>query len=94
VLGAPTVLGGLHPLGLYAASLIKAFKPPVKYAAVLSSYGWGGGAVKQALDILSPTKVDVIGSIDVHGRPTDADLAKARDLGKAMAQKVMPRPTE
>jgi flavorubredoxin len=94
VLGAPTVLGGLHPLGLYAASLIKAFKPPVKFAAVVSSYGWGGGAVKQALDILGPMKVEVIGTVDVHGRPSDVEIEKARELGKAMAQKVMPRPME
>ncbi len=92
VLGAPTVLGGLHPLALYAAALVKAFKPPVKFAVVLSSFGWGGGAVRQALDMLGPMKVEVLGTIDSHGKPTDVDMEKARELGKAMAQKVMPRP--
>ena len=92
VLGAPTVLGGLHPQGLYAAALVKAFKPPAKYAVVLSSFGWGGGAVKQALDILGPTKIEVLGAVEVNGRPMETDLQKAEELGKLMASKVKERP--
>jgi len=88
VLGAPTVLGGLHPQGLYAASLVRVLRPPAKYAAVLSSYGWGGGAVKQALEILGPTKMEAVGAVDVHGHPTDEDLRKVEDLAKLLAEKV------
>ncbi len=92
VLGAPTVLGALHPLGLYAASIIKEFKPPAKFAVVLSSYGWGAGAVRQAQEMLGPMKIELLGSVEVKGRPTEIELEKARMLGKAMAQKVAPRP--
>ena len=88
VLGAPTVLGGLHPQGLYAASLVKVLRPPAKYAAVLSSYGWGGGAVKQALEILAPTKIEAVGAVDVHGYPTAQDLKKVEELAQLLAAKV------
>lgn len=45
ILGTPTVLAGAHPLGMYAAYLAKVLRPPAKFAVVLSSYGWGGGAI-------------------------------------------------
>ncbi|MGQ9597692.1 MAG: FprA family A-type flavoprotein [Thermoproteota archaeon] len=39
VLGTPTVLGGAHPLVVYATYLVKALRPPFKFAAILGSYG-------------------------------------------------------
>ncbi|HTY46515.1 MAG TPA: FprA family A-type flavoprotein [Methanomassiliicoccales archaeon] len=92
VLGAPTVLGQLHPLGLYAAAVVKAFKPPARFGVLLSSYGWGGGAAKQATEILGQTKIQLIGALDINGRPSDADLQKAAELGKLMAGNVKERP--
>jgi len=92
VLGSPTVLGGLHPQALYAASLVKVLKPPAKFAAVLSSYGWGGGAVKQALEILGPTNIEAVGAVDVNGYPTPEDLKKVEELGKLLAGKVKAQP--
>jgi flavorubredoxin len=88
VLGSPTVLNGLHPQALYAASLVKVLRPPAKYAAVLSSFGWSGGAVKQALEILGPTKIEAVGAVDVNGRPTADDLKKVEELAKNLAAKV------
>ncbi|MEW6003356.1 MAG: FprA family A-type flavoprotein, partial [Nitrospirota bacterium] len=67
VLGAPTVLGGMHPLAIYGANLVKVLRPPLKYCAILSSYGWGAGAVRQALEILGPTKIEVVGTLEVNG---------------------------
>ena len=88
VLAGPTVLNGLHPLALHAANVVKAIKPPAKYAVLLSSYGWGGGAVKQALEVLAPLKLDALGAIDVNGYPTKEDLKKTEDLARMMAQRV------
>jgi flavorubredoxin len=59
---------------------------------LLSSYGWGGGAAKQATEILGQTKIELIGAMDINGRPKEADLQKAADLGKLMADKVKDRP--
>jgi flavorubredoxin len=88
VLAGPTVLNGLHPLALHAANVVKAIKPPAKYAVLLSSYGWGGGAVKQALEVLAPLKLDALGAIDVNGFPTKDDLKKTEELARKMAQRV------
>ena len=88
VLGTPTVLGGMHPVALYGAYLVKALRPPLKYGVVLSSYGWGGGAVKQAAEILAPTKIEILGTARINGPPSTEDQRKIIDLGKLLAKKV------
>jgi flavorubredoxin len=88
VLGTPTVLGGAHPLAVYAAYLVKALRPPTKYAAVLSSYGWSGGAIKHVQEVLGPTKMEVLGAVDINGPPTEKDIQQVIDLGRALAKKI------
>jgi flavorubredoxin len=88
VLGTPSVLGGMHPQAIYAAHLVKALRPPLQFGAVLSSYGWGGGAVKQAAEILEPTKIEVVGAVEVNGPPTDETYDQIAELAKQMAAKV------
>jgi len=88
VLGTPTVLGGAHPLAMYATYLVKALKPPTKFAVVLSSYGWGGGAIKHVQEVLGPTKIEIAGAIEINGPPTESDLAKITELGKTLATKI------
>ncbi len=88
VLGAPTVLGGAHPLAVYATYLVKALRPPLKYGAVLSSYGWGGGAVKHVQEILGQTKMEIVGAMEINGPPSDSDTKKIVELGKTLAEKI------
>jgi len=88
VLGAPTVLGGVHPLALYATYLVKALRPPLKFGVLLSSYGWGGGAIKHVQEILGPTKIEVVGAIEINGPPTENDIKQIIELGKALAKKI------
>ncbi|MBS7608546.1 FprA family A-type flavoprotein [Candidatus Bathyarchaeota archaeon] len=88
VLGAPTVLGGAHPLAVYATYLFKALRPPTKFAVVLSSYGWGGGAVKQVQELLKDFKIEVIGALEVNGPPTEETLRQIVELGRSLAKKV------
>lgn len=88
VLAAPTVLGALHPAALAAAHLVRTLKPPLRYAAVLSSYGWGGGALRQAGEILGPTGIEVVGTVEVHGMPDEEAVAQAEGLARELAAKV------
>jgi flavorubredoxin len=88
VLGTPTVLGGMHPQAIYAAHLVKALRPPLKYGIVLSSYGWGGGALKQAGEILGPTKIEVVDALEVHGPPSADDDQRIVEMGKQLAIKI------
>ncbi|MEM2996384.1 MAG: FprA family A-type flavoprotein [Candidatus Bathyarchaeia archaeon] len=69
VLGTPTVLGGMHPTVAYAASLIRALHPPLKYGMVLGSYNWGGGGVRLAVEALEAARVEVLASLEVRGPP-------------------------
>jgi len=88
VLGTPTVLAGAHPLAMYAAYLTKALRPPAKFAIVLSSYGWGGGAIKHIQETLGPTKMEIVGAMEINGPPTETDTEKIAGLGKTLATKI------
>jgi len=88
VLGMPTVLGGMHPQALYAAHLVKALRPPLKYGVLLSSYGWAGGAIRQAQEILGPTKIEMVGTLEINGPPTADDHRKIVAIGKQLSNKI------
>jgi flavorubredoxin len=88
VLGMPTVLAGMHPIAIYAAYLVKTLRPPLKYAAILSSYGWAGGALRQALEILGPTKIEVVGTLEINGPPSISDQQRVIEIGKQLSIKI------
>jgi len=88
VLGAPTVLGGVHPLALYATYLVKALHPPARFGVVLSSYGWGGGALKHIQEILGPSKIEVVRAMEVKGPPSENDIKQIVELGKSLARRI------
>jgi flavorubredoxin len=88
ILGAPTVLAGMHPLALYGTYLVKALNPPAKFGVVLGSFGWGGGALKQAGEILVPSKMEIVGTLQVKGKAREEDLKKIEEIGHELAQKM------
>jgi flavorubredoxin len=88
VLGAPTVLGGAHPLAVYATYLFKALRPPTKFAVLLSSYGWGGGAIKQIQEMLGQFKIEVVSALEINGPPTEENMRQIVEIGKTLAKKV------
>jgi len=88
VLGSPTVLAGAHPQAMYATYLVKALRPPAKFAVVLTSFGWGGGAIKHIQETLGPTKMEIVGAMEINGPPTETDTDKIVDLGKTLAKKI------
>jgi flavorubredoxin len=88
VVGAPTVLGGVHPVAAYATMLVKTLRAPTKYAAVLTSYGWSGGAVKALQGILEGTKVEVLGVVEVKGPPRKTEFDKVVELADKIDEKL------
>jgi flavorubredoxin len=60
----------------------------LKFCLVLSSFGWGGGAIKHAQEILGQTKLEVIGAIEVNGPPTENDTRKVIELADTLAKKI------
>ncbi|MCL4535638.1 MAG: FprA family A-type flavoprotein [Bacteroidetes bacterium] len=89
VVGSPTVLGGPHPAVAQAMTLIKAIRPRLKLAAAFGSYGWSGGAVKAIGDMAKAAGMETVDTLEVKGRPHEADLAAARALGRRVAQAVL-----
>ncbi|MDH3365334.1 MAG: FprA family A-type flavoprotein [Thermoplasmata archaeon] len=88
VIGAPTVLGGAHPVGAYATLLTKALRAPTKYAAILSSHGWSGGAVKQLSGLLEGTKIEVLDVVDVKGPANDEEIQRVLKLADTIEGKL------
>lgn len=88
VVAAPTVLGGVHPVAAYAVMLVKQLRAPTRYAAVLTSHGWSGGAVKHIQELLSGHKLEVLGVVDVKGPPKAADLEKVAQLAGRIVEKL------
>ena len=88
ILGAPAVLGGAHPLAVYAAYLVKALRPPTKFVVILSSYGWGAGAVEQIQEVLGHLELEVIGSLEVNGPPTEDNMRQIMEIGRSLAKKI------
>ncbi|MCW3980042.1 MAG: FprA family A-type flavoprotein [Candidatus Bathyarchaeota archaeon] len=88
VIGTPTVLGGAHPLAMYATELIASFGIRGKMAAVFGSFGWGGGGMKKVKARLEQGGFDVIDSFEIRGSPKPEHIANAISLGKTVAARV------
>ena len=88
VIGAPTVLGGVHPVAAYATLLTKTLRAPTKYAAILSSHGWSGGAVRQLSGLLEGTKIEVLDVVDAKGPAGEEDIERILKLADAIRAKL------
>ncbi len=88
VIGTPTVLGGAHPLALYATELVASFGIRGKVAAVFGSFGWGGGAARRIKARLEQGGFEVVDTMEIRGPPKAEHVEKAVALGRAVAKRV------
>ncbi len=88
IIGSPTYINGVHPIALTATEFIRSQKPRARLVAIFGSYGWGGGAVSQIEDRLKQSGFQIIETLECRGPPKEADLERARTLGKLIAQKI------
>lgn len=88
LLGAPTVVAGLHPLASYALILVRYCKPRLKLAAFFGSYGWGGGGAREAQASLEPLKLEMVDALEVKGPANEEVLQQAAALGRKVAQRI------
>ena len=87
VLASPTVLGGAHPAAAYAAFLVNALRPKLKFASIIGSYGWGGRMVESIVASLTNLKVDLLEPVLAKGMPTEKDYQALDRLATAIAEK-------
>ncbi len=74
ILGAPTVLAGIHPLGAYAAYLANALRPKTKFASLITSYGWGEKASEVLKGLLINFKGEILQPVTAKGFPKENDF--------------------
>jgi flavorubredoxin len=88
VIGSPTLFSGLHPYMTNALNIIKLLKPPVKFGAVVNSYGWGRGALKQAQEFFESAKIEFVGAVESYGPPKTEEQEKIAELATQLAAKL------
>lgn len=85
VLSTPTVLGGAHPLALYAAVLANALRPKTRYASIIGSFGWGGKMLEQITEALPGLKLQLLDPVVAKGRPKEPDFLALDRLAQEIA---------
>lgn len=87
VVGTPTVHGGPHPAVFAATNLANALRPKLRYAAIIGSYGWGGKAPDQILQLIPNLQVELVGTVLAKGLPRQETWAAVDALADRIAQK-------
>jgi len=90
LVGTPTLNNIMFPTIAEFLTHLRGLRPKDRVAGAFGSYGWGGGAVKEAyaefkrmgLEVLEP-------GIEVQYRPNEKDKEKSFDFGKRFAQRVI-----
>ena len=87
VIATPTVLTGPHPSAVYAAYLVNAIRPKLKFASIIGSYGWGGRTVDLLKGFLTNLKAEIIEPVIVKGFPKENDFKNIEKLAEEILRK-------
>jgi flavorubredoxin len=87
VIGTPTVHIGPHPLVAYAAHLVNALRPKLKFASVIGSYGWSSKAIEQVAALIPNLKVEVLSPVLCKGMPRQNDFTALDALADVIVGK-------
>jgi len=87
VLATPTVLTGPHPSAVYAAYLVNALRPKLKFVSIIGSFGWGGRTVDLLKGLLTNLKAEIIEPVIIKGFPKEDDFQKIDDLIQKIVMK-------
>ena len=69
---------------------MKGLRPRKKYGAFFGSYGWGGGAKREAEAMIKAAGLELVeNDLDFKFKPDKSELKKAIEFGKKIAQKVV-----
>ena len=87
VIGTPTVHVGPHPVVSYAAHLVNALRPKLRFASVIGSYGWSSKAIEHIAALIPNLKVEIIPPVLCKGLPRENDYASLDALADAIAKR-------
>lgn len=87
VVGAPQVLGGMHPLMAYAVYFYNLLRPKTKFVSIIGSFGWGGKMLDQIQAMLYNLKAEILTPVVAKGFPKEADFKALDNLVETIAEK-------
>jgi len=89
LIGSPTLNNLLFPsVGEFLAHLT-GLRPKNRIMGAFGSYGWGGGAVRQAYEEFKNMKLEIVEpGLQVLYKPSFEDKAKCYEFGREFARKT------
>jgi flavorubredoxin len=90
LVGTPTLNNIMFPSVAEFLQHLKGLRPKNRLAGAFGSYGWGGGAVKEAYAVFKQMGLDTVEpGIEVLYRPSTEDDEKCFEFGKQFGQKTV-----
>ena len=87
IIGSPTVLARPHPGAVYAAYLVNALRPKVRFLSIVGSYEWGGKTPESIRGILTNLKAEIIEPVLTKGYPKQEDFKRLEELVEKISEK-------
>jgi len=89
LVGTPTLNNAMFPSVAEFLQHLRGLRPANRIASAFGSYGWGGGGVREALQVLKSMKLEVVEpGYEVNYRPNKEDYDQGYEFGRLFAQKV------
>jgi len=90
LVGTPTLNNIMYPTVAEFLTHLRGLRPSNRIAGAFGSFGWGGGAVKEAYSEFKRMGLEIVEpGIEVQYRPSTEDIEKAFQFGKDFAEKVV-----
>ncbi|MDA8084529.1 MAG: FprA family A-type flavoprotein [Nitrospiraceae bacterium] len=89
LIGTPTLNNIMYPTVAEFLTHVRGLRPKNRIAGAFGSYGWGGGAVKDAYEEFKRMGLEVVEpGLQVLYRPTPEEETKCYEFGQAFAKSV------
>jgi len=89
LLGTPTLNNIMYPTVAEFLTHLRGLRPKDRIVGAFGSYGWGGGAVKEAYEEFKKMGLELFEpGLQVLYRPSQDDEAKCYDFGREFAKRV------
>ena len=90
LVGTPTLNNIMFPSVAEFLTHLRGLRPKNRMAGAFGSYGWGGGAVREAYEELKKMGLEIVEpGVEVVYRPGPDDERKCFEFGKQFAEKVI-----
>ena len=90
LVGTPTLNNIMFPSVAEFLTHLRGLRPKNRLTGAFGSYGWGGGAVKEAYEIFKKMGLETVEpGVEVLYRPSPEDDKKCYEFGKQFAEKTI-----